>query len=531
VTAVESPPVTGHEGANEVTTMTRETIEELIFQTLGEGEHCLQVASPGPPSLVIVNDFGQDDDGEPLREVKVIDPASENHVSLEAVWGHLEWCRLLREYRRRKKAKKTLLDNLRPSPEIEALWAGTTTAEEDAALEASLVATGPVLPITADEQGNIIDGHRCYRVYKKHNVKEVFVIVLKGMSDEQKRHLAVSLNANRRHLTMDRKKALIRQFLTENPRLSSRHLGRLVGMDHHTAQAVKNAMIAGGEIPRLDEIEGQDGKVYKAKGAVTPLRAIKMTLGQVAAVKELPAVVLPKKLERQIAKERREEAARAGAGMTDPANTRLVHCDFRDLLAREPLIEKAAGLVLSDPPYEEGFLPYWKELAGCAKRVLVPGGWLVAYAPNSHLDQVMAALSSQLHYVRTLCIPFNTGGNFGCYGGLRVYGKWRPVLVYHNGTPDNTRIETNIMDRLAFTQDEKDWHPHQQNLEDMTLLVKTFSLAGDLVVDLCGGGFTTAAACMMAGGGRRFVGCDVLKECADVGRYRLNVLASERLSE
>jgi ParB-like chromosome segregation protein Spo0J len=105
------------------------------------------------------------------------------------------WCRLLREHGRDKKAKKTLLSNLRPSPEIEALWAGTTTAEEDAALEAFVTATGPVLPIIADEQGNIIDGHRCYRIYKKHNIKEVFVTILKDMTTEEKRHLAVSLNA------------------------------------------------------------------------------------------------------------------------------------------------------------------------------------------------------------------------------------------------------------------------------------------------------------------------------------------------
>jgi site-specific DNA-methyltransferase (adenine-specific) len=99
--------------------------------------------------------------------------------------------------------------------------------------------------------------------------------------------------------------------------------------------------------------------------------------------------------------------------------------------------------------------------------------------------------------------------------------------VFHNGTPENTRIDTNIMDRLAFTKNEKDWHPHQQNVEDMTLLVKTFSLHGDLIVDFCGGGFTTAAACMKAGGGRRFVGCDILKEWVDVGRYRLNILVTE----
>jgi hypothetical protein len=272
---------------------------------------------------------------------------------------------------------------------------------------------------------------------------------------------------------------------------------------------------------------GQDGKTYKAKGAVTPLREFKRTVKELAQVRQLPGIVTPKKVRGQTVKERREEAARLGAGMTDPANTRLVHCDFRDLLIREPWIERAAGLVPIDPPYEEWFLPHWKELAACARRVLVPGGWLVAYAPNNYLDEVIAAVGSELRYVRTLDNPFRVGGNFSYYGGLRIYGMWRPILVFHNGTPEYTRIDTNIGDRLAFTRNEKDWHPHQQNIEEMTLLIKTFSLDGDLIVDFCGGGFTTAAACMNVGGGRRFVGCDILKEWVDVGRYRLNILANE----
>jgi ParB-like chromosome segregation protein Spo0J len=425
--------------------------------------------------------------------------------------------------------KKTLLDNLHPSPEIEALWAGTTTAEDDAALEEAILATGPVLPITADERGNIIDGHRCYRVYKKHKIKQVFVTILKGLTDEQKRHLAVALNANRRHLTMDKKKAIIRQFLTENPKLSARRLGRLVGVDHHTAQDVKNAMIEGGEIPRLEEIEGQDGKVYKAKGATTTLLDFKKTVNHLAKVKELPGVVTHRKVRSQIARERREEAARKGAEMTDPANTRLVHCDFRDLLAKEPDIEGAAGLVLTDYPYEEEFMPLLPDLAAFAKRVLMPGGWFVSYAGTAHMDRVIAALGAQLRYVWTIAVPFAQGGNYACYGGLNIFQLWRPVLVFHNGTPETCRVATNIHDRFALGKREKDWHPWQQNLADTHLLVQTFSLDGDLVVDPLGGGFTTGAAVIQAGRGRRFVGCDIVKESVDIGRYRLNILAGELL--
>jgi ParB-like chromosome segregation protein Spo0J len=305
--------------------------------------------------------------------------------------------------------KKTLLDNLRPSPQIEALWAGTTTAEEDAALEAFVTATGPVLPIIADEQGNIIDGHRCYRIYQKLNIKEVFVTILKDLTDEQKRHLAVSLNVHRRHLTVDQKKEIARRLLKENPRLSARYLGRLVGVAHRTAQDVKTAMIAGGEIPHLDEIEGQDGKTYKAKGATTTLLDFKMTVSHLAKVKDLPGVVTHRKVRNQIAKERRQEAARKGSEMADPANIRLLHCDFRDLLAREPGIERAAGLVLTDYPYEEPFMPLLPDLAAFAKRLLMPGGWFVTFAGQGQLARVIAALSAELRYVWTISVTLRAG--------------------------------------------------------------------------------------------------------------------------
>jgi hypothetical protein len=50
----------------------------------------------------------------------------------------------------------TPLDKLHPIPEVAALWEGMTTPEEDAALLASVLKTGAVRPIVADETGGII---------------------------------------------------------------------------------------------------------------------------------------------------------------------------------------------------------------------------------------------------------------------------------------------------------------------------------------------------------------------------------------
>jgi hypothetical protein len=299
-------------------------------------------------------------------------------------------------------------------------------------------------------------------------------------------------------------------------------------VDHHTAQDVKNAMIEGGEIPRLEEIEGHDGKTYRAKGVTTTLLDFKKAVNHLAEAKNLPGVVTHRKVRNQIARERREDAARKGAEMNDPANTRLVHCDFRDLLAREPGIERTAGLVLTDYPYEEEFMPLLSDLAAFAKRVLMQGGWFVTYAGQGQLARVMAALTAELHYVWTISLPFAQGGNYARYGSLNLFQLWRPVLIFHNGSPENCRIATNMADRFPLRKPEKEWHPWQQNLADTLTLVQTFSLAGDLIVDPLGGGFTTGAAVIQAGRGRRFVGCDIVKDCVDVGRYRLNILASEQ---
>jgi hypothetical protein len=237
---------------------------------------------------------------------------------------------------------------------------------------------------------------------------------------------------------------------------------------------------------------------------------------------------MPQKVRDLIRQERRAAAAEAGAQMGDPPNTRLVDCHFRDLPAREPAIVSAAGLMLTDYPYEMAFMHLLPELATFAKKVLMPGGWFLTYAaPGYCLDQVIAALGRELRFVWMLCVPFSRSGNYYRYGDLNIVNLWRPLLVFHNGTEDNCRIATNIVDRFQPSRPEKDWHPWQQPLAEAVTLVKTFSLAGDLVVDPLGGSFTTGCAVVQVGGGRRFVGCDTVKEYVDIGRYRLNVLASE----
>src|SRR4051794_21998533 len=64
-------------------------LQEYLVDALGDGEHALQVCTPGPPTLVIVQDFGLDDLGDRAFQVEIIDPDSDNSLPVEWVVDHV----------------------------------------------------------------------------------------------------------------------------------------------------------------------------------------------------------------------------------------------------------------------------------------------------------------------------------------------------------------------------------------------------------------------------------------------------------
>ncbi|MDG7043126.1 MAG: class I SAM-dependent methyltransferase, partial [Nitrososphaerota archaeon] len=63
----------------------------------------------------------------------------------------------------------------------------------------------------------------------------------------------------------------------------------------------------------------------------------------------------------------------------------LYHGDFREAQIEPESID----LILTDPPYGKKYMYLWDALGALSQRVLKPGGWLIAYAGQSHLDEEM----------------------------------------------------------------------------------------------------------------------------------------------
>ncbi len=133
------------------------------------------------------------------------------------------------------------------------------SAEEYAALEASIVQHGVLVPVEYDEAGEIIDGHHRVEICQSLGLVDWPRFVRKGLSEQDKRKLARELNVSRRHLSTAQKQAVIADQLRDTPSISSRAIAAMIGVHHSTVEGVRKRLVDGGEISHHEEVEGRDG--------------------------------------------------------------------------------------------------------------------------------------------------------------------------------------------------------------------------------------------------------------------------------
>lgn len=419
---------------------------------------------------------------------------------------------------------KKLLDALTIDPDLEKLLP-PTTPQQNTALKDAIGNEGVIYPLVADERGVLIDGIRTYKICRELKIKNVWVVTLCGLTDEEKRHRRLALNVNRRHLSGKQKRALLEQELLRNPAMSAGRLARLIGCSDTTAQKVKKEMIDKGQIDPCP-IEASDGRVFRSQGVLSTLHGVR-PVQKVAQEPEQPQtgkILLADKYKRLVRSGKRQKDAVAGSVLPVEQDFRLHCCRFQDLLKLEPDLAGQAALVLTDPPWDQEFIRQYDDLGRVARQTLKPGGLLAVYSGLMYLDLLMKAISQHLTYAWTVTITYPTcvSGTGTHRAGLWLYDQWRPVLVFVNG--DNSALASaTIKDHLEGERSEKKYHDWQQSLKEVRYFIDTLTVKGDLIVDPCGGSFTTAHAVKEAGG-RRFIGCDVSQECANIGKHRLSLV-------
>ena len=145
--------------------------------------------------------------------------------------------------------------------------------EQRAELKTSIESVGLKQSIVCDENKQVIDGH-----HRKEICDELGMDWMKnanvriGLSEYQKKALAIELNMWRRPVTLSQKKRaeLIQIYLIANPELSDNIIADLFSVNQSTVNRMKKKLMRLHKLEKPDATVGKDGirrKIGKRDGA------------------------------------------------------------------------------------------------------------------------------------------------------------------------------------------------------------------------------------------------------------------------
>ncbi len=135
------------------------------------------------------------------------------------------------------------------------------TPIEYEALKADIAERGVLVPVELDETGAILDGHHRVRAWQELTAEGVNVpdyprMVRRGLTEEQKRNHARSLNVLRRHLSNEQRDRTMRDMRADG--MSYRQIAKVVGVDPKTAYNRTSTV-------EISTVVGIDGKTRQAQ--------------------------------------------------------------------------------------------------------------------------------------------------------------------------------------------------------------------------------------------------------------------------
>lgn len=130
----------------------------------------------------------------------------------------------------------------------------------EAALRASIKRFGVIVPIVIDQHGEILDGHHRSRLAGELGM-ECPTQALQVSDEDEGRLIALTLNADRRHLTTEQRREIVASLRSEG------HSIRAIANAHGVALAtvVKDLEKTGVQGRTPVQTQGLDGKQYPSK--------------------------------------------------------------------------------------------------------------------------------------------------------------------------------------------------------------------------------------------------------------------------
>lgn len=400
----------------------------------------------------------------------------------------------------------------------------------EAALKESIRRFGVLVPIAKDQHGNILDGHHRARVAAELGVS-CRVDVISVADEDEAKAIAHTLNADRRQLDPEQRRAVVAALATE---VDARGVGvhspnaiaDALGVSLDTVQRDMGELTDVGKLPETRR--GKDGKVRPSSrpplvAAKNEREADRAQTAFATLADNLPTGVLDTKRIERIAREHQAEQRRNEPiePLSRHGQIDIRHGDLRDVFSDiEP---NTVDAIITDPPYLQRFWqPHspdnvYEALGELANELLRPNGVLAVMIGNGleMLDGVDPQICRSMRR-RWRGVYLLPGPRWRAHQE-RVATGYKPILIYSH--PDATEVPWINDDVFTSDGDDKTHHEWGQSESGIASIVERLTKPGQLVVDPFLGGGTTAVVCRDLG--RRFIGCDVDGAAVSEARERV----------
>ena len=357
---------------------------------------------------------------------------------------------------------------------------------EYAALRASIVERGVLVPVELDDKGKVLDGHHRLRICRELGLKDYPTIIRPGLSEPEKRAHILTLNADRRHLSQEEKRDLARTLPG-----STRQVAEKLGI---SPQTVMRARVPNGT-PNA-RVKGRDGKSYPARRPAviaTNRQEERRALDAVQSGANFPAKMVGANRAVRLGREHKAELrAQEAKGDVRLGKATLLLGDMRERGAEVP--DESVDLVFTDPPYPEEYLPLWSDLSALAARVLKPNGMLIAYTGAMYLPGVINGLGGLLRYWWAGAVVLD-GPHSRVHARRVAQGSKQLLFFVRDAFVPSEWLE----DTYQSEGEQKDGHDWQQSLGCAAYYIGKLLPKGGMVLDPFLGAGTTGRAALDRG--------------------------------